>query len=177
MRAPRTSAEPAERTWTVATAARTRALGAALGTVLRPPPEGGLVVGLHGDLGAGKTVFVQGLARGLGVPPQEAVVSPTFTVARDYAAPGVALHHVDAYRLRGPGELEAAGFEEMWGDGRVTCVEWAERVEDSLPPDRLDVTLTPEGAAAGEDAPRRVVARAGGPTARAVLARWAEAAR
>ena len=162
---------------TAATAERTRALGAALGAALRPPPPGGIVIGLHGDLGAGKTVFVQGLARGLGVPPEEAVVSPTFTVARDYRAPEVVLHHVDAYRLRGADELEAAGFEEMWGDGRVTCVEWAERVEDSLPVDRLDVTLTPEGAAAGEDAPRCIVSRAGGPRARAVLARWAEPAR
>jgi tRNA threonylcarbamoyladenosine biosynthesis protein TsaE len=138
------------------------------------------VVGLRGELGAGKTAFVQGLARGLGVPASSAVVSPTFTVARDYAAggePAVVLHHVDAYRLRGSSDLDAAGFEEMRGDGRVTCVEWADRVEDSLPMDRLDVSLVAlpaegeeAGAAGVED--RRVEVHAGGPEAARVLARW-----
>jgi tRNA threonylcarbamoyladenosine biosynthesis protein TsaE len=138
------------------------------------------VVGLCGELGAGKTAFVQGLARGLGVASSSAVVSPTFTVARDYPAAGeppVVLHHVDAYRLRGSSDLEAAGFEEMRGDGRVTCVEWADRVEDSLPMDRLEVSLAAvaaegEGAGAAGAEDRLVHARAGGPEAARVLARW-----
>ena len=118
-----------------------------LGAQLRPVPPEGWVLALEGDLGAGKTLFVRGLARGLGLPPQVAVTSPTFTVAQRFDLPGgVELHHLDAFRLGGSQELEAAGWEDACGKGRVTCVEWAERVSDALPPDRLEVRLAPPPA-------------------------------
>ncbi len=158
----------------------TRRLGESLARSALPLPEGGLVVALHGNLGAGKTVFVQGVARGLGVPASTPVVSPTFTVARDYRGSGhrgsgaapVTLHHVDAYRLRGPDDLDAAGYEDMWGDGRLTCVEWAERVEDAMPADRLDVTLEPleDGGLEDPDA-RHIAIAATGPRSRRTLER------
>jgi tRNA threonylcarbamoyladenosine biosynthesis protein TsaE len=132
-------------------------------------------VALHGALGAGKTAFVQGVARGLGVPASAAVVSPTFTIAREYAVPGdppVVLHHVDAYRLGGSRELEAAGYEEMWGGGRVTCVEWSERVEDAMPADRLEIDIEPGPGT--ED--RTLRFRATGPESLRVLHRFARAA-
>jgi tRNA threonylcarbamoyladenosine biosynthesis protein TsaE len=128
-------------------AAATERLGRALGAALEPLPRGGAVVALLGDLGAGKTVFASGLAHGLGVPEDVAVTSPTFTVARAYRG-RVRVDHVDAYHLRGVAELEAAGFEDLGGDGRVLCVEWADRVGEALPADRLEVTITPVPVAA-----------------------------
>jgi tRNA threonylcarbamoyladenosine biosynthesis protein TsaE len=159
----------------------TFALGRALARAALPLPGGGLVVALHGDLGAGKTVFVQGVAAGLGVPPSAEVVSPTFTIARSYRAPGDpgrTLHHMDAYRLLGAGDLEAVGFEDLCGDGALLCVEWAERVEEGLPPVRLEVTITPEGAAADPLRPprrRRVRMRARGQSPARVLRALCEA--
>jgi tRNA threonylcarbamoyladenosine biosynthesis protein TsaE len=155
-------------------AEETRALGAGLGEVARPLPEGGLLIALRGTLGAGKTVFVQGLARGLGVSATAEVVSPTFTVARDYPAAGdppLVLQHLDAYRLGSADDLEAVGFQEMVGDGRVTCVEWADRVEAALPEDRIDLelALSPEDAAADR---RELRFAATGPASAAALARF-----
>lgn len=154
----------------------TRRLAFALGQALEPVPRAGITIALLGDLGAGKTVFVGGLCRGLGVPATTAVVSPTFTVARAYRG-RVPIHHLDAYHLRGRGELEAAGFEEMGGNGRVTCVEWGDRIEDALPPDRLEVsieTLPPTHAAPATpptEPHRRLTIRALGKVAARMLER------
>lgn len=149
----------------------TRALGAALGAVARPQVASeALVVALDGDLGAGKTVFVQGVGRGFGIPPAQPIVSPTFQVARAYAEPGPAaqtLYHVDAYRLRDADELEHAGFEDMCGKGSLTCVEWASRVAEGLPSDRIEIRITAPTAER-----RRLEIRARGPRSRAVLAAW-----
>lgn len=159
-------------TGTSTSAAATAAIARALGEALIPPPRGGGVVALLGDLGAGKTVFAGGLARGLGVPASVMVTSPTFTVAKAYRAK-VPLDHLDAYHLRGLSDLEAAGFEEMGGEGRVLCVEWADRVADALPPDRLEVTITPVlppgGTSDGAEPPRRVEIAALGRRSAAVL--------
>ncbi len=138
--------------------------GARVAAALRTTETAGLLLALEGDLGAGKTVFVRGLGRALGVDPAEPIVSPTFTIARDYRLPGphlVELHHLDAYRLGGPDDLEAAGFEEMCGSGRLTCVEWSENVVDALPEDRLEleITLASESRAAVPDGAAPEVAR------------------
>jgi tRNA threonylcarbamoyladenosine biosynthesis protein TsaE len=111
--------------------------GRALAETLSP----GAVVALNGDLGAGKTHFVKGLAAGLGIPP-ETVRSPTFTILHEYTAGRLPLYHFDAYRIGDPSEFEAIGFAEYaYGDG-ITVVEWAARVEALLPPDTLHLRLT-----------------------------------
>lgn len=129
-----------------ASRAATVALGRALGAAMEPLPPGGLVVVLLGDLGAGKTVFAGGIAAGLGVPASSPVVSPTFTFARGYRG-RVPMFHVDAYLIRTPGDLEASGWEELGGEGRVTVVEWGDRIAAALPSDRLEVTLSPDASA------------------------------
>ena len=90
--------------------------------------QGGEVVLLTGELGAGKTAFVRGLARGLGADPAE-VASPTFVLLTAY--PGrLTLHHADLYRLRGDGDERELGLEELPGPRGVLAVEWAERLAD-----------------------------------------------
>jgi tRNA threonylcarbamoyladenosine biosynthesis protein TsaE len=113
--------------WSVRTAgpAGTRALGRALGAVL----EASLAVFLTGELGAGKTCFVQGLAAGLGIPAEEPVTSPTFTLVNSYRG-RLVLHHFDLYRLLHPDQVEELGFEEYLLGPGVTVVEWAERLAD-----------------------------------------------
>jgi tRNA threonylcarbamoyladenosine biosynthesis protein TsaE len=112
----------------------TKAIGAALAGLLRP----GDVVGLSGDLGAGKTRLVQGAAGALGVDGP--VLSPTFMLVREYdGAPAV--HHVDAYRLSGPLELEDLGLEEVLAADTVVFVEWADRVAAALPDSWLELVL------------------------------------
>jgi len=152
----------------------TRALAERLGLAVEGVPRGGLVVLLRGDLGAGKTVFASGFARGLGVPAATPVPSPTFTVARAYRG-RAPLFHLDAYHLHGPSELEAAGFEEMGGDGRVTVVEWGDRIVEALPADRLEATLTPLAdplSPTREGTNRGIEIAALGPRARAIFERF-----
>ncbi len=114
-------------------------LARAVGELLRP----GDVVSLVGELGAGKTVFARGVARALGVT--ELVVSPTFTIVREYAG-RVPLVHVDVYRIDAVQELHDLGFEEVVRDDAVTLVEWGDRIDGLLPGDRLDVRLAPGAA-------------------------------
>jgi tRNA threonylcarbamoyladenosine biosynthesis protein TsaE len=109
------------------------------------------VVLLFGELGAGKTAFVRGLARGLGSDPDE-VASPTFVLLTRYPGP-LTLHHADLYRLAGDGDEGELGLEELPGPRGVLAVEWAERLRD-LPWDRAHrVTLEH----AGQDARRVTV--------------------
>jgi tRNA threonylcarbamoyladenosine biosynthesis protein TsaE len=112
----------------------TESVGAALGGFLR----GGDLVVLGGDLGAGKTTFVKGVARALGV--RDPVTSPTFTIVQEYDGP-VPVAHVDIYRLQRVQELHDLGLEEMLDD-RVVLVEWGDVVAPLLPRERVEVQLT-----------------------------------
>jgi len=142
-------------------------LGRALGSVI---DDAGCVVALEGPLGAGKTLFVKGVAAGLGLDP-DAVGSPTFVIASEYARPdGPVLVHLDLYRLESEASLEAAGFLDALVPGRVVAIEWADRFPDALPTDRLVIRLARD-AAVGATA-RRVSASAHGPASEALLARW-----
>ncbi len=116
----------------------TEALAERLARALGP----GSVVALHGELGAGKTCFVRGLARGLGHDPAS-VSSPTFVIEHRYDAPGrTPLVHLDAYRLRGPEDLPAIGWEELLAEAHaVVVVEWAERIGAALPDHARHITL------------------------------------
>ena len=116
----------------------TQRLAESVAAVLRP----GDVIGLDGDLGAGKTTFVRYLARALGVTTP--VTSPTFTLANTYEAPAwpdgvepLVIHHIDAYRLEGDADAEDLALAELLDSGGIVVVEWAERL--TLPPDRLDL--------------------------------------
>jgi tRNA threonylcarbamoyladenosine biosynthesis protein TsaE len=122
----------------------TTAVGAALAPFLRP----GDVVSLTGDLGAGKTTFVRGAARGLGV--EEAVLSPTFTLVREYRG-SYPVYHLDVYRLDRVQDVIDLGFEEILDQGGVVFIEWGDAVDALLPETNLQVELT----MADEDVARR----------------------
>lgn len=126
------------RSYSSADPSETRALGQRLAAKLRP----GHLILLHGDLGAGKTCFTQGIAAGLGI--EGPVQSPTFILIAEYPDARVPLRHVDLYRLERTEEILALGLEERLEDG-VWVVEWAERFADHWPEDRLEVELQEEG--------------------------------
>ncbi len=100
----------------------------------------GMVLALSGDLGAGKTTFMQGVAFALGV--KRPITSPTFTLCQEYDTPHFKLVHMDLYRLNGPDDLLTIGFPEHLESGAVVAVEWPERGGDLIPPDALHISLT-----------------------------------
>jgi tRNA threonylcarbamoyladenosine biosynthesis protein TsaE len=131
-------------TTTTHSESETAALGRELGETL----SAGDVVLLVGDLGAGKTAFVRGLAEGLGVDRDE-VSSPTFTLVQEYRGGRLPLFHVDLYRLDDPREVNDLGMDEIAEDG-VLAIEWAEKLP-APPPSAVRVTLAHAG-----DSERRV---------------------
>lgn len=150
----------------------TRKLAAALAELARP---GDLVV-LAGDLGAGKTAFVQGFGRALDV--DEPITSPTFTLAQQYDG-RFTVHHLDVYRLELLGEVADLGLSELLDDGGVTLIEWGDVIAPVLPSEYLEVRLTFGGA----DDERRIALRPVGPgwagrqqSLLHAVAPWAEAA-
>lgn len=122
----------------------TRRAGERLGARLRP----GQVVAVIGELGAGKTCFVQGLMRGLGV--QAEVTSPTFVLVNEYRG-RLRAHHVDAYRTGSLAELLELGLDEMWSGDDVTVIEWADKLRPLLPEGTVTVRIAGLG-----DEPRQI---------------------
>lgn len=123
---------------TTQSADETNALGRCLGQQLKE----GIALRLCGDLGSGKTCFVQGLARGLGVPEAYEITSPTYTLINEY--PGrLPLFHVDLYRLDGNVDAEMIGLWEIFDMEAVAAVEWSERLaEEEWPERHLKIDLT-----------------------------------
>ena len=114
---------------------QTEALGARLADAL----DGGRVVAFTGDLGAGKTAFVSGMARALGV--EERVTSPTFTIVNEYEGGRLPLFHFDMYRLDSADELFHIGWEDYLARGGVCAVEWSENVAEAIEPDAVRVSI------------------------------------
>jgi tRNA threonylcarbamoyladenosine biosynthesis protein TsaE len=133
----------------------TEAVGERLGRAARPDD----VIALWGELGSGKTTLVRGIARGLGIDERE-VTSPTFVIVHEHDAGRLPLFHVDLYRLA-PRDAPSTGWEEAISSGGLTAIEWPDRVERRLPPDRIDVHLIHDGADA-----RRITVEARGPRSR-----------
>jgi tRNA threonylcarbamoyladenosine biosynthesis protein TsaE len=149
----------------------TKELAAALAVLAKP---GDLIL-LAGDLGSGKTTFAQGFGAGLGV--QEPIVSPTFTLVRNYQG-RLPLIHCDVYRLDHIQEVIDLGLSEQLDDGGVALIEWGDVVAPSLPADFLEVRLEYGDPTADDD--RTLTARIVGPTwaprhaaIGAALSRWA----
>ena len=117
-------------------AAETLAFGRQLAATLQP----GDVLALVGDLGAGKTCLVKGLAAGLGIA--QVVTSPTFTLIHEYTGGRYPLAHVDLYRLESPAAAVAIGIEDYLGGPGITVIEWAERIESLLPVGTKRIRLT-----------------------------------
>ena len=113
----------------------TEDIGARLAEQLEP----GAVVAFTGDLGAGKTAFVRGLARGLGIADR--VTSPTFTIVNEYDGGRLPLFHFDMYRLGSADELFEIGWEDYLGRGGVCAVEWSENVAEALEGDCVRVDI------------------------------------
>lgn len=119
--------------------AETLKAGETFSKTLKP----GDVVALDGDLGAGKTVLVKGIAKGLGIA--DVIVSPTFTILREYEG-ALPLYHFDVYRIGDPDELFEIGFQEyLDGDG-ICVIEWAEKVPELLPARAIGVRIEKTGS-------------------------------
>ena len=129
----------------------TEKIGEALAKSLQP----GTILAYRGDLGAGKTAFTRGLARGLGC--KETVTSPTYTIVNEYLGGRLPLFHFDMYRLASSDDLWDIGWEDYLERGGVCVVEWSENVADALPSDAIIVSI-----ARGEKDNERIITVEGG---------------
>lgn len=102
----------------------------------------GTVIALDGELGAGKTVFVKGIAMGLGI--FEDITSPTFTIVKEYSG-RLKLYHFDVYRIEDSSELFQIGFDEYINGEGVSVIEWAVNIEDTLPSDTIYINIEGSG--------------------------------
>ena len=124
------------KTYTVRSVEETWQVAAEVARLLVP----GTVIALHGDLGAGKATFVQGLGFALGL--KRPLTSPTFTVCTEHRTASFTLVHMDLYRLNGPDDLLTIGYPEYLETGAVVAVEWPERAGELIPPDALHVRVS-----------------------------------
>ena len=139
-------------------------LGRRIGELL----QAGDILALRGELASGKTLFAQGVARGLGVGPEARVTSPTFTIINEYTG-RLHLFHLDLYRISGPDELETLPWQEsLFGNG-VAAIEWPERLGRLLPAERWDINFSITGE---ED--REILIRGRGRKNLARMAKWVE---
>jgi tRNA threonylcarbamoyladenosine biosynthesis protein TsaE len=139
----------------------TQRLGAALAEVLPP----GTVVGLVGTLGAGKTRLVQAVATALGVPPGS-VTSPTFVLVNEYSGGRVPIYHFDTYRLKDEDEFLELGPDEYFDSGGLVFIEWADRVAELLPDERMEIKIEVAG-----ETQRRISIRGTSPRMAELVAR------
>lgn len=139
------------------------------GCELAPCLQPGDSIALVGDLGAGKTLLVRGIAAGLAIPPEVRVTSPTFTLVNEYHGGRLPLYHADLYRIDAERELDELGLDELCrrGDG-VVCVEWHDRFP-MLGRDYLEVTIEVIG-----DEEREVSVRGTGARSQELAAAWTE---
>jgi tRNA threonylcarbamoyladenosine biosynthesis protein TsaE len=114
----------------------TQTLGEQLGCVL----DAGDIVCLYGELGSGKTVLSKGIAKGLGVSHERAVRSPSFMLIHRYQG-RLPMYHADLYRLDGPTDIADIGLRDLLGGDGVAVIEWADKLDASLPSERLEITL------------------------------------
>jgi len=120
---------------------QTQAIGERLGTLI----SSRMIIALHGDLGAGKTTFVQGLAKGLEVPDDYYITSPTYTLINEY--PGrIPLYHMDFYRLGDIDELEYLGFDDILSSQGAMVMEWPEILSSYRVAFDLEITITMDNA-------------------------------
>lgn len=128
----------------------TRRIGAGFASLVRR----GDLINLIGDLGAGKTSLVQGLAEGLRV--NENITSPTFAIIKEYETGRLPLFHIDVYRLDGARDLEELGYEDCFYADGVTAVEWGDKVSELIPEDALTIEMKRAGAGAGNENKRQI---------------------
>jgi tRNA threonylcarbamoyladenosine biosynthesis protein TsaE len=132
-----------------------RTLGRALGAALRTSGSGALVIGIEGELGAGKTTLVGGILAALGVTG--AIRSPTYTLIEPYEAAGLQLYHIDLYRLNSAREVEALGIRDLLDARAVLLIEWPSRGAGALPTEDLSIAIEYQGPTAAGGAQRRLL--------------------
>ena len=117
---------------------QTEALGVRIAANLLP----GMLIALRGEIGAGKTCLVKGIAKGLGV--KDLVTSPTYIIINEYQG-YIPVHHVDAYRLSGDEDFENTGASELFNNGGITLIEWSERIPNSIPAGAVTISIQISG--------------------------------
>ena len=117
----------------------------ALGSSLAPTLKNARMVILRGDLGAGKTTLVKGIAEGLHAGSHDDVTSPTFTLIHEYRGPEVNLFHVDLYRIDTPRQLEKLGLDDLRSDNSILLIEWGEKFPRLLRERDVEIALEREG--------------------------------
>jgi tRNA threonylcarbamoyladenosine biosynthesis protein TsaE len=126
--------------WTTRSPEETESVGRDIAGLLAPPA----LVLLIGDLGAGKTTLVKGVAAGLGVADPADIVSPTFSLVHEYEGEPK-LYHLDLYRLDRAPELDTLGLDDLWRERAIVLVEWGDKFAEQLPADRIEIRLRETG--------------------------------